>query len=642
MEKIKNIINQKFDMKTISNKINTKIAFLVSVVAFLVVLSSCNEEYLEPKPLSVFTPENALKTVASMYNGLAACDIQIREEMYGDANAFLTELMFSDLTVEGMNDNPGTNQNATLMVTPTANLNNGNGNRILWHVENAYRGLRNAHVVIKAVNEVSIAEEEKNAILGTAYYHRAMRYYRLTHQFGDVPYVGKHIETPRLDFYSTKREVILRKMKDDLEFAVQWVSDDVEKGRPTKGACYHLLTKINLALGEFDDAIASASAVIDGGVYSLMREPFGEIPQEAGKYLRNKGVVRDDVVARLHWYQNKHLPVNREILYMVCSNEDLPSSREDLRMMRQALPFWSKTAAKQIYTPDGRTGMSDKAGLEIDLVETFGRGIGRNPPTFYHEYEIWDDPNDLRHKQYNWMNMEDLVYNSPNLKGVSDYYGKPLQKRSPAGTVLTSDTIGNWYGWPHYKLYCPDPRRPQPQGGAGDWYIFRLAETYLLRAEAYWWKDQIAQAMDDINQVRTRAQCAPYTDLNQINIGTILSERARELYWEEPRRTELTRVSFIFAKTGKSYNGKTYSIENFGTSNFYYDWVILKNNFFSNNTVAFNGQRYEIQPYHVLWPIPQPMIDANTLGLINQNYGYDGYDKNEAPLDAIPIEETDN
>src|SRR5690606_40342049 len=84
---------------------------------------------------------------------------------------------------------------------------------------------------------------------------------------------------------------------------------------------------------------------------------------------------------------------------------------------------------------------------------------------------------------------EDLVYNNMSLKGVSPYYGQPLQKLDNTGKILTSDTIGNWYGWPHYKLYIPDPREPQSRGGAGDWYIFRLAETYLLRAEAYWWKE---------------------------------------------------------------------------------------------------------------------------------------------------------
>jgi hypothetical protein len=73
---------------------------------------------------------------------------------------------------------------------------------------------------------------------------------------------------------------VLKKIQKDMEFAAQHCSDNADRGRVTKGAAAHLLTKINLALGEFDKAIASASAVIDGGVYSLMTTPFGSVPQK--------------------------------------------------------------------------------------------------------------------------------------------------------------------------------------------------------------------------------------------------------------------------------------------------------------------------------------------------------------------------
>ena len=613
---------------------------LLICALLLTVQAGCKKEFLEPKPLSLFTPETAFKDARGLMGALTACERDMRGEIYGDASPILTEMMFSDLAAEGMNDNPGTNQNLNNMVTPTSNLDNGNGNRIGWYWNAWYLGIRYANLVIARIDDAELgSEEERNAILGAAYFHRAYRYYRLTQQFGDVPFIGREIKEPKLDFGSTKREVILEKIKKDLEFAFQWCTDAVDRGRVTKGACGHLLTKVNLALGKFDDAIASASEVINGGMYSLMTEPFGAIPKEEGNYLTNLGVVRDDVVARLHWPLNKAIAANREVLFMVNSREDLIDSRLDLRIMRQALPFWSKTAANQVYTPDGKTGTSDLAGREIQLVETFGRGIGRTPPTKYNATEIWDDSNDLRHKKYNWMNMEDLVYNHPALKGVSPYYGQPLQLKDGSGKVLTLDTICNWYGWPHYKLYAPDPRRTQPQGGAYDWYIFRLAETYLLRAEAYWWNGQPELAMADINAVRTRAHCAPYTDLNQIDISTVLGERARELYWEEPRKTELTRIAFIFAMTGKAYNGKTYSIANFGADNFYYDWVIEKNNFYREGIVANNGQQYTISPYHVLWPIPQNSISANSKGVLNQNFGYDGYGSNIPALTSIDPED---
>ena len=86
-----------------------------------------------------------------------------------------------------------------------------------------------------------------------------------------------------------------------------------------------------------------------------------------------------------------------------------------------------------------------------------------------------------------------------------------------------------------------------------DWYIFRIAETYLLRAEAYIWKGDAAslqKAADDVNAVRRRAG-ADELDASQMTIRMILDERARELYYEEPRKSELTRIAFIYAKTGK-------------------------------------------------------------------------------------------
>ena len=41
----------------------------------------------------------------------------------------------------------------------------------------------------------------------------------------------------------------------------------------------------------------------------------------------------------------------------------------------------------------------------------------------------------------------------------------------------------------------------RPNGGNGDWYVFRLAETYLIRAEAYYWKGELASAAEDINTI---------------------------------------------------------------------------------------------------------------------------------------------
>src|SRR5690606_20890960 len=106
---------------------------------------------------------------------------------------------------------------------------------------------------------------------------------------------------------------------------------------------------------------------------------------------------------------------------------------------------------------------------------------------------------------------QDLVYNNPSIKGKDPDYGKNLRLYTESGAVLTIDTIRCWFDWPHYKLYVPDPERVQATGGHSDWYVFRLAETHLLRAEAYFWKGDLANAAKDINAVRERAGCAPLT-----------------------------------------------------------------------------------------------------------------------------------
>jgi hypothetical protein len=262
---------------------------------------------------------------------------------------------------------------------------------------------------------------------------------------------------------------------------------------------------------------------------------------------------------------------------------------------------------------------------------------------------IWTDNTDLRHAPGNWMDMTDLVYNNPAIK-TSDptWYGKKLQQYTAANVNQVflngaRDTIRAWFGWPHYKVFIGsgpialDKYWSPPRGTNTDWYIFRLAETYLLRAEAYVWKGQTALAMADINQVRARAKAQLLTDPSKVNMGTILDERQRELYWEEPRKTELTRMAYIFAQTGiPAYNGKTYNVASFSTNNFFYDRIMEKNDFYKNPAVVTNsGNHFTISPYHVLWPIPQSEIDLNINGHINQNKGYAGSEKNIAPLDKI-------
>src|SRR5690606_9521774 len=204
-------------------------------------------------------------------------------------------------------------------------------------------------------------------------------------------------------------------------------------------------------------------------------------------------------------------------------------------------------------------------------VIALGRGVAYSRPSNYMGYEIWQNAgDDLRHdSDTNWMTMEKVLHNNPE----SAYYGQPVTKEY----TTPIDTFQAWFPWPQYKIYVEDEERPdQPTGGHSDWYVFRLAETYLLRAEAYIWKGDQVSAAQDINEIRERA-LAPSVNPDDVDLNYILDERARELYTEEPRKTVLTRMAFIMADN--AMNG--YSIEDFHENNFVYDRIISKNNFYN-------------------------------------------------------------
>jgi hypothetical protein len=605
-----------------------KASFLLAVIAVGTInITGCKKDWLEPKTLSLFSPENTLVDLPGFKAALASCSNNLKAEWYGDGSPNISEQIFSEESVEGTDDKTGPAQNMDNLIKPEANLRSVDFNNIGWFWETQYNGIRAANIILGRLEDSKLSDAEKGMIRGQAFFLRGYDFYRLTNQFGDVPAPTKELRTPKVDFVTVKREVILTRAKTDLESMISFVPWVTDRGEINRAACYHLLAKINLALGLFDDAIANTTAVINQGTYKLMKTRFGV---DAGNAIKN-------VTWDLHRPDNKSAAANTEVLYIVTDRLGVANNIQT-NSMRNAAPGIS--IGTNIITPKGSAGMSASAGVEIDLMQIYGRGIGRCRSTSYYYREIWDDVKDHRHDTVsgNWMYMENLVYANPAIKTTDTAYGRRLRLFDPlqSNRLLCSDTLRSWYPWPHYKLYVPDTENVPMRGGHSDWYVFRLAETYLLRAEAYIWKGDQGSALSDINAIRQRANCDAYTSNAKATIATLLDERARELYYEEPRKTELTRISFLYAKTGKTAdNGKTYTLANFSTSNFWYDRVMEKNVFYAKNFVTLHGDMMKISQYHVLWPIPQPAINANTGARLNQNIGYNGAAGNGTASDKI-------
>ena len=578
----------------------------------LIMSSSCSEDWLKPDPLSFYAPENVFIDQSGFESALIRCKKEMLADHHGSRSPVSTEFAYSDLALPLWNlDFRKNTPSSVFAYTNMLNV-----------FINAYGYIKNANTVISRINTITWPDETvKNRILSEAFWFRAYWYYRLVNTYGDVPWVGDELKGAKLDYYSTKRWTILARIQADLEFAAANLPVTAKLGDVTKGAANHLLTKVYLANAEFDKAIASATEVINGP-YALMTQRFGI---DVGKGYH-------DLMWDLHRVENKSLSSNTEFIYN--SVERSTAAKEtwwetsglSTYSMRNYCPaYWRNLDATGARATNWDTPPGDTLGIgnaDCRTTQFFNRWIWNEGGY------TWQNTPDMRKAPNNWVEMGDVYAEIITYRIGSPQKGLPLSKLL-IGNLR--DTCENWYSWPIYKTYVDTPHNAQPHGGQGDWYVFRLAETYLLRAEAYIWKNQHDLAAIDINVVRARAN-APLITAGDVDIEYLFDERARELYTEEPRHSEMVRVSMIMAK--QNLNG--YSEATIHQKNWYHDRVMRVNYNYSNPKMEYAGNTAWIDPHNMWWPIPQSVITANTLGRINQNVGYDGADLNVPPLETIP------
>jgi hypothetical protein len=543
-----------------------------------------------------------------------------------------------------------------------------------------------ANTILSYIDQVKgLDDATRDAYKGRAYFHRAYAYYNLALQFGDIPLVTKLISVPKRNYTSTSKEAIFKMLVHDLEFAVQHVPAQAKMtyvGQVNQEACMHLLVKCYLAVGEYAKAESVATDLINNHGLKLMTENFGTWQPSGAE---NTWKVTRNVVWDLHRTPNIADPANKETIMMISNSNDQDFTTYNV--MRACFAHWSNGI---IRDPHGLGGPGKNIARNnweyndtLDWVRAAGRGIAVNRTSYYYNKTIWNydgetDWQDLRHnrKVGNWMEMEDFKYNNKNsgcygqnyqLYATEDYAdpSDPSKILVHKGDILCSDTIRSWYPTPLYQLYILDTpnenntganqfQGASGKGANGDMYLFRLAETYLLRAEARLYQKNAAGAAEDVNAVRKRANAKKmYTT---VNIGDIMAERARELYLEEFRQAEMVRVSWCLARSGVADEwGNTYDLNTWdkqeGTDlnggSYWYRRCTTYNVF---NRPYGKGQQgnqtfeYKVNKHNLFWPVPNSAITANNKGTLRQNYGYDGYNEN-IPMftnweDAVADEES--
>ena len=166
------------------------------------------------------------------------------------------------------------------------------------------------------------------------------------------------------------------------------------------------------------------------------------------------------------------------------------------------------------------------------------------------------------------------------------------------------------YNWPTTRKWdyvAPLLANGDKDGCYQDIVYLRLADTYLLYAEALLKNNQAGEAIKWINKVRNRSNAVSITEaeLTAGGVDFILDERSRELLSEEERRHTLIRVSQEKGRDERDVN------------NYFKRRMRQLNEIAGREARGMNS--YDTP---VLFPIPQEFIDSNTGRQLENNPGY--------------------
>ncbi|WP_020530291.1 RagB/SusD family nutrient uptake outer membrane protein [Flexithrix dorotheae] len=558
-------------------KIYIKLKYVFFSLLFLFSISCDEQEFLKEEPLDFFSPGNAYVTFSDYQSALTDLYSKIRSLHY-----------------EGNNQDPF----AHFLATDIAKHARGDANRfgdydvwliptngmVNYHWTRWYKIIANANTIISNIEMADLSDEEKAVIDAEAKLFRAFSYRYLVYIFGGVPIILDEVTAPKADFTRASKEEVLNQIIADVTVAANNLPSisEVADGKVSNLVAYHLLAETQLALGNVDAAIAAATKVIDDPNTALMTERFGTRANE----------TPGDVYWDLFRANNQNRSIgNMEALWVIQMETDVPGGLlESSGGNGNNLERWAGPVAWLTYKdPDGEEGSLQKPQSNYN---SGGRGVSFMSNTDYFLNDLWvsDWDNDIRNAPHNIV--RDFIYNNPE----SAWYDSSSVKY-PSPTWENQ----NWRWYPYPTKITTPGNHPDPvyedkenqilKSSAGstysDQYLLRLAETYLLRAEAYLAKGDAANAAADVNMVRARSNANPVSAAN-VTLDYILDERARELVYEEHRRITLSRTGKLVERVRK-YN-------------------------------KLNGD--EIKDFHALWPIPFSEIEANKDAVLEQNPGY--------------------
>lgn len=410
-----------------------------------------------------------------------------------------------------------------------------------------YELIRNANNILDNLEDNSnISEPILNQVRGEALFIRGLAYFHLTNLWGDVPYFRQLLPATELAVLERfSKDIIRDDMKADLQEAFEILPSfygDAELGRATKWAAMTLKAKYHLFDEEWSETVTSCNEVINNSPHILLPN-FADVFDQS------------DLTEQF----------NDELIFVIDFTTD-------------GIFGGSSTQRTDDYNPRLRD-------------EPVNRNVRPGGPGTPANFELLRDALDAQDEGmtgFGW------AIPLPEFADQDNWQSGDLRYEA----TIVQEYLGFQLNFPYFRKNWNLSNSSPRQNHNENYYVFRLADVYLMAAEA---ENELNgpnnNAYQYVNAVRERAfePDQPWSGMSQEGFRQgIRDERKFELAAEGHRRMDLIR------------------------------WGILLDVVSTVQHRPWNNPAANIQPKHVLLPIPQGeiILNPNLLNTDETNNGY--------------------
>jgi hypothetical protein len=501
-------------------------------------VTGCGESIIDLEPKDQFTTDVALSTLEGLEGAVYGVYERGRNICESD-DAGNYKCLQTDIIMSGTH----LADQAVLRAVFFCDIQFNGTNSIMSGIwDGYYIGISRSNLIIDGIDNLEITTNQKdidrkNNVLGQAYFFRAYFHYSLLSRFDRIALMTTANVNPSDPVELVTKDKVLPVIIEDLETAVEMLpetSSVQSVGRVSKGVARHLLAKMYLEAEEWGKAAETADAVINDPAYELLddlTQIFSIENQENSELIFSWQFSQNDADhpqrVSHHWYP----------LYDRVIGVD--------RSFEQGARPWSRFQPNDYYW-----NLFDRNDKRLEA--------------YHHRWWFYDTETDP---------LPDGKQNGDTVK-VEDGFTISLEME-PAMAIRPTTAKYN----ENSGLLGKDVNE---SSGYRNIVVYRLAETYIVAAEAYMRSGDDGKALGYLNVLRQRAGV---DDLTSINQEVLLEEHARELGHEGHRYDMLKRLGILYSKIQAD-----------------------------NPEVAD-----EMQEFHISWPIPRTFID---LTRVQQNEGY--------------------